>query len=279
MDETSQHIWTSIFGTVAGWGAYNSKERDAKWVESLKDEGVQKFMAGHGFPENIAHGFLDIGMNLIEKTARHCFPKELVAEPYLKKFFTEAKEMGKYCAEMAYYTRVVPEYFSLCHPNAQVDNAWYWKNEDGVVQCGLLDWGGVNHSAIPVCLGNGWIGAEPEMMDEHEDGLIQAFIDEYAKITGFTFEHRNLWMHIKMAQASVLYGCFCNVGTLISKTVDKKAWPSIKSRRDPQINDNFLARCYFVQVEMFLAMWRKRSRNPYTAFQEWLKRTKFARKE
>merc|ERR1711862_585064 len=104
---------------------------------------------------------------------------------YIDKFVAEASEMSSYCNEMDFYMYSIPEYFALVHPNAQVDNAFYWKDMAGGVQCGLLDWGGVNLGNIPTCLGNGWMGAEPEVMEEHEDQLVKLFVAEYEKATGF----------------------------------------------------------------------------------------------
>lgn len=261
----------AIHDLAKTWGPYNSKQRDQKWEQSLADPGVQALAFSTSFPPNVAESYLSLGEKLVREKAKHCFPKEFTQDAYLDRFFNEAYEMGNYCCAMSYYSMVIPEFYSIAHPNAQIDNAFYWRDGEGNVQCGLLDFGGVGFMPIPTAIANGWIGAESDMMDEHEERLIQAFIDEYAKITGFRFDHQDLWMHIKLAHATVLPGCCANVGTLISKAVDPKDWPRITSRRDPLIDDNFLARCYFVQIEMFLAMWKKRS--PYPAFKKFLQRT------
>merc|ERR1712187_528690 len=139
-----------------------------------------------------------------------------------------------------------PEYYSLLHPNAQVDNAFYWKNAAGEVQCGLLDFGGVYSGSIPNCLGNGWMGAEPEVMEEHEEKLVQIFVDEYAKATGFRFDCKDIHTGLKLAQGNVLYGCGANIGMCL-RTYKRDEWATIKGREDPRVDANFLMRCYFVQ--------------------------------
>jgi hypothetical protein len=34
-------------------------------------------------------------------------------------------------------------FIAMCHYNANVDNAWFWRDHSGVLQCGFLDWGRV----------------------------------------------------------------------------------------------------------------------------------------
>jgi hypothetical protein len=36
------------------------------------------------------------------------------------------------------------DHVALCHWNANVDNAWFWRDADGVLPCGLMDWGCVS---------------------------------------------------------------------------------------------------------------------------------------
>ena len=34
---------------------------------------------------------------------------------------------------------MIPEYHTLAHPNAQIDNAIFWRNDSGLMECGLID--------------------------------------------------------------------------------------------------------------------------------------------
>jgi len=213
--------------------------------------------------------------DFITRTARQCFPESYVAHEHLDNFFSTAAEMSKYVAEMAFYTRMVPEYFALIHPNAQIDNAYYWRDDTGAAHCGLLDWGGCSHGSMPGCLANGWIGAEPSMLDEHEEKLSGFFVDEYAKVTGVVLDVEDFYMHVKLAHACVFFGCCANVRWCRSLLTPEE-WMSVTDRFNRQIDDNFLLRCYFVQLEMFLGMWQRRS--PYESWQRWMRQTGMPRK-
>jgi len=58
---------------------------------------------------------------------------------------------------------------------------------------------------------------------------------------------------------------------MLIRIIKSSDWKDIKDRFDPRVDHNFLVRCYFVQVELFLGMWKKRS--PYKFFKDWLKKT------
>lgn len=259
-----------VHEAVAASGPYNSPLRDSALGKFLSTDPVTMQMAaGAGFPAHTAKGFLDMAVDFIQNSCPQAFPPELLESKYFDKFKTEAEDMSKYCGDMNWYMSAIPEYFALCHPNAQVDNAFYWKSDAGEVQCGLLDWGGISHANIPTCLGNGWMGAEPEVMEEHEEKLIQLFVDEYEKVTGFRFDCEHLHMCMKLAQCAVFYGCCANIGMCL-RIFKRDVWRTITGRKDPKIDENFLLRCYWVQVYLWLKMWGLKN-SPYKYFQKFRK--------
>merc|ERR1712032_1596885 len=198
----------AIHGAISAAGGYNSPDRDAFIVKGLvNDPNFKAIAAGSGFSPDAAKGFLGIGVDFITNACPQAFPKELLMKSYIAKFTSEAEDMGSYCGEMNFYMQAIPEFFSLCHPNAQVDNAFYWKSETGEIQCGLLDWGGVMASNIP------------------------------------------------------------------TRIFKRDVWGTIKSRKDPRIDENFLLRCYWVQVYLWLKMWGLKN-SPYIFFRQWMKRLK-----
>mmetsp|Transcript_15860 Transcript_15860/g.37086 ORF Transcript_15860/g.37086 Transcript_15860/m.37086 type:complete len:136 (-) Transcript_15860:95-502(-) len=129
---------------------------------------------------------------------------------------------------------------------------------------------------MPSMLGGGWCGAEPEMMDEHEEKLARVFVDEYEGACGVHLDFDNFFLHLKIGQAALFCGCCANLGG-VYRIMPKAEWKNIKSRFDAKIDNTFLLRCYTVQVIFLLALWRKR--NPYPYFQRWMKRTGVPKKE
>jgi hypothetical protein len=266
--ETRQWVWGQLEST-----GYNSPERDKSIVDWMVQDPEVLTYTAPSFAPPTAIGFKDMCHDFISSTCPGAFPKELTQKKYLDTFNTEATDMSKYCNEMSFYLYAMREYFSLCHPNAQVDNAFYWKTASGETQCGLLDWGGVNFNNIPTCIGNGWMGAEPEVMEEHEKKLVELFCDEYEKASGFRFDADHMHLCLKLSQCVVFYGCCANIGMCL-RIFKKDEWGKMKGRKDPRIDENFLLRCYFVQVHLWLKMWGLKN-GPYKFFLKWVDRVKF----
>jgi len=272
IDEGGLQLRQGIYNHVCN---LNKEDRDKWFLWCCSDPSMAGIVQSQFFQPSICQGFLEMAEDLIKNMAPNVFPKELVEDAFLEKFFKEAQVMSFYGAEMVYYGFMMPEYFSLQHPNAQLDNAFYFMKDDKEIESGLLDFGGLGHGIIPHCLANAWIGGEPDMMDEHEEKLTKFFLDKYEETSGERLDLDDFYLHVKLSQAVTLYGCFANVRWLRT-SVKPEEWATIESRKDPRIDDSFLVRCYFVQVEMLLSMWKKRC--PYPFWQKWMERTKMTKK-
>lgn len=248
--------------------------RDLEFRKLCEDPNMAGLIASVGFPPATAGGFMEM-MIVHVSEAKNIYPPDLVADAFQAQLVKEATEMKNYVGEMNLYSMIMPEYLTLAHPNAQIDNAFYWKDAEGKVQAGLLDFGGISLGSMPNCMANGWIGAEAEMMDEHEEKLTKYFLDEYERAGGAKLDYEDFYMHLKLAHGAVYFGCMANIG-MLKRIIKVDEWKDIKDRKDTRIDNLFLARCYMVQVELYMAMWRKRS--PYKAFQKWLKRVKLPKK-
>ncbi|CAK0809810.1 unnamed protein product [Prorocentrum cordatum] len=193
------------------------QERDEWFLSATQDPEWIPVIKECGFPPDVASGFLAMAEEFIRGPGAHTFPKEFMTTAYLDRFFSEAREMGQYVAEMSFWDQMHPELWMLCHPNAQLDNAFYWKNAAGDIRCGLIDFGMTQYNSMTSCIGNGWMGAEYDMLDEHEEGLVKCFIDCYHTETGVRFDYDDFYMHVKLTQAIVFYGCCVNVRWLYSR--------------------------------------------------------------
>ena len=66
-----------------------------------------------------------------------------------------------------------PDYIALCHWNANVDNAWFWRDTGSALHCGLMDWGCAGQMNVAMAIWGAMSGAETEMWDHHLDELLQ----------------------------------------------------------------------------------------------------------
>lgn len=77
-----------------------------------------------------------------------------------------------------------PNHIALCHWNANVDNAWFWRDADDVLQCGLMDWGCVSQMNVAMALWGAMSAAEITLWNEHFDALVTLFVTELAAVGG-----------------------------------------------------------------------------------------------
>lgn len=67
---------------------------------------------------------------------------------------------------------------ALCHWNANIDNCWFWRDPDGALQCGLMDWGHAGQLNLAFSLWGCLSGASRPMWNEHLEELIGIFVGE-----------------------------------------------------------------------------------------------------
>ncbi len=70
------------------------------------------------------------------------------------------------------------DYIALCHWNANVDNAWFWTDDDGVLRCGLMDWGCVSQLNVAMAIWGALSGAETDLWDGSFDEFLELFCEE-----------------------------------------------------------------------------------------------------
>ncbi|MDZ4270032.1 MAG: hypothetical protein U1D00_30860, partial [Mycobacterium sp.] len=75
------------------------------------------------------------------------------------------------------------DYVALCHWNANVDNAWFWRAA-GALECGLLDWGCVGRMNVAMAIWGSMCSAETQMWNNDFDALLDYFVAEFAAAGG-----------------------------------------------------------------------------------------------
>jgi len=70
----------------------------------------------------------------------------------------------------------------FAHWNANIDNAWFWRGEDGARHCGFIDWGRVGPMPAAQALWGTLSGAETQVWDHHLDELIGIYARQFAAL-------------------------------------------------------------------------------------------------
>ena len=75
-------------------------------------------------------------------------PANIRSADFLARFVAEAPRFAEHEVAIKQFLNSKPELIALCHWNAHIDNAWFWRNARGEMECGLMDWGNVSQMNV-----------------------------------------------------------------------------------------------------------------------------------
>lgn len=217
---------------------------------------------------------IDQLVKFLSEQAKAVMPAEISDKEWLEQWKTEVLDVMDYMQhEVAWYQSggglANPnDYVGLTHNNLQVDNAFFWRNEENKVEVGMLDWGvlacGPLINAIQGCIS----GAEVHVLVEHRDAFLQAFIDSYAESGGPRLELDRLRSMCNLGMMGWSASVTANVSQVL-KFTKVKEWPEIKEWNDPRLVGRFQVRAHCTQFKEALQLWQKWGL--YDEFKTWKK--------
>lgn len=144
---------------------------------------------------------------------------------------------------------------ALCHWNAHVDNAWFWRNAQNQLECGLMDWGNVSQMNVAMAIWGCLSAAEIDMWNDHLDDLLDLFIMEFRHCGGPHLALSELKLHLRINVAMMGLAWMLDTPLFtLSKIADLA---QIENRFDPRIADNERARSQLLIMAAFLNLWEK----------------------
>lgn len=146
-----------------------------------------------------------------------------------------------------------PDYVALCHWNANIDNAWFWRDTDGALRCGLMDWGCVGQMNLGMALWGAMSGAETDMWETHLDELLHLFVSEFERCGGPHLDPARLRRHMLLYAAAMGVAWLLDVPALIRKRFDTVP----RTRKDPRIRDDESVRAPLQMLSNLLSLWER----------------------
>jgi hypothetical protein len=146
------------------------------------------------------------------------------------------------------------DFVALCHWNANVDNAWFWRNDGGTLECGLMDWGCVGQMHVAMAIWGAMCSAETEMWDHHLDDLLAHFAIEFRACSGGILDVGVLTTSVVTYAAVMGMTWLLDVpGYVRSQVPDLTA---ASTRMDPAIRDVESVRCRLQMMTNVLNLWQ-----------------------
>lgn len=145
------------------------------------------------------------------------------------------------------------DHVALCHWNANVDNAWFWRSDTGALECGLLDWGCVSEMNVAMALWGALCSAESGIWETHLDELLAHFATEFEAYGGIRLDvglvRRQLALYATMMGVTWLLDAPAYIKTVVTDLGD------VADRYDPRISTNEIARTQLRMLTNFLEIW------------------------
>mmetsp|Transcript_69829 Transcript_69829/g.220420 ORF Transcript_69829/g.220420 Transcript_69829/m.220420 type:complete len:376 (-) Transcript_69829:104-1231(-) len=180
---------------------------------------------------------LDAAVRFMSETAKVLFPSYVGTSAFQRKFKDTMMKLNAYAAEINFFKNSDPEYCSLGHQNLNVDNAYFWHDAGGRMDCGVFDFGGFGSSSLAHKFWWMLNMAEFENIQQNMDEYIDAFIAMYHEYGGALLS-RDIFRLTVMVTA--LQNCMIMVSALPNalKQCPQREWLTIRDRHDPRIADN-----------------------------------------
>jgi hypothetical protein len=149
-----------------------------------------------------------------------------------------------------------PDFIAFAHWNANIDNCWFWRDAQGALQCGFMDWANAGQISVAQSVSGAISGAEPFIWNEHLDELLTVFIEEYAAEGGPRLSLDEMRLHNLLIVA--VSGLAHSMGAPIAVGRDIEDIDALESYRDDGFRKHENARIQLHMMTKMLNIWQTR---------------------
>lgn len=181
-------------------------------------------------------------------------PPDVASQSFITRLRDQVVAFPEHQAGIKRLLHQRPELVALCHWNANVDNAWFWRNGGGQIECGLMDWGHVSQMNIAMALWGALSAAEIELWDRHLDDLLALFDREFQDCGGPALNLESLRLHLDLYIALMGLAWLLDVPASLQRQIPDLA--SVADRFDPRLVEHESGRTRLQMMSNFLHLWQ-----------------------
>jgi hypothetical protein len=189
------------------------------------------------------------------RRAPQLLPAELRTPEFMAKFGRDAQRVRAHEPEVQAWLRGDPDLVALCHWNAHIDNAWFWRDAAGELRCGLIDWGRVNQITFGEALWGCLSAAHHDVWNHHLEELLDLFVREHQAHGGPALTVETLKRHLLLHVAAMGVARVCAFPEIVLFRVPDAVDAS--GPRDPRIESCDPARNCLHVYTVLLELWRR----------------------
>jgi len=198
-------------------------------------------------------------LKFVTEVAPHLFPPDFVDGNLEATLYETLPAIEKAQKDIYDYLFVSPEMCGLSHQNMNIDNAFFWRGEDGNVESGFIDWGRFNQDNYAQAIFLGLMCSDLcEFLQESDRRLLQVFAEEQEAAGGPPISLDTMWEHYMLVwcvQSLFLVGCTETI--LMHPHTGPEDWATITSYKDPRVYNMPNTGCGWVaMVRQFTWYWK-----------------------
>lgn len=161
------------------------------------------------------------------------FPARVRDPDFAPRLIADSAAFHCHDAAIRRFLHADPRFIALAHWNTHIDNAWFWRDTDGVLQAGLLDWGMVRQLNLATALWGGLSGAGTAMWDAHFASLLAHFTTELALHGGAQIAPAELHQHFDLTVVQLCLALMFDTPALVRARMPDLA--TLTGLDDPRI--------------------------------------------
>lgn len=185
----------------------------------------------------------------------------------LKKMKEEITSMAPFFDDIRQFLANSSDFVGAMHMNLQADNAYLWYDDEGDLDVGIFDWCGFARSPFVMNFMGCLSGADADLLDAHEEGLMRMFCDEYARYGGPKIKVEDLLLRYHLQWPSFAMDACQWVERDIYRECPKEEWHSITSMLDDKFVNLWNVRCRGTTLVNALEYYNRRPF--FQIFEEW----------
>jgi hypothetical protein len=233
-----------------------------------------------GFPV-MAKAFDDFWPKVEEfmiQRAPQLFPAEIANATYVAQLKQEFLEVGPVLGKVNKYCTTGDNLWLFMHPNLHIDNAFFFKNDQGEQDCGLLDWGGAGISFILIQFisGGGALSlAGSEMRIAYTDALVKCYFDTLAEFGGPVLDSTDMCLRVALMDMAYIIGSLRLIDTDrpgdVYEYLPKEKYADVRGLDDPVFSADSIEALMLRSVVMMFVEGIKtwKGRNYRDIFSKW----------
>jgi hypothetical protein len=184
------------------------------------------------------------------------FPTAVTAPDFIGRLERDTLNVLTHEAEVRRFLHADPRFVALTHWNTNIDNAWFWRDAAGVLQCGLLDWGMVRQMNLAYGLWGGLSAADGAMLEAHLDDLLALFARELAGHGGPDLPLDRLALHFDLSVAMLGLALMIDLPALIETRLPEAV--KADGPHDPLLRRDSVVHGFLHVATNFLDLWARR---------------------